>query len=527
MPALSLKTPGVYIEERNGFPNSVVSVATAVPAFIGYTPQASYEGKSYTNIPMRVSSMDEFAAIFLLPSPLPPAPAPKQYSPEYYLAEQKSQPTAGSYLELGGTFYSILPDPYTIYYMYNSIRLFFQNGGGDVYIVSVGSYGDASKKPLAGPSDPIINPNVKLSDLTGGLELLKNETEPTMYICPEATLLSAEENGTLMAAMLSQASVMQTAICLLDIIGGRDPDPILFMDDIEAFRNSTGANGLDSGAAYYPWVGTTIMQAGEIDFTNLFGGDVKALGALINPPAEPNEVAGQILDMIESPPDPPLSNSQYSAALSIASPMYANILKYVTADCNVLPPSGGMAGVYNVNDEQEGVWHAPANTTMGSVASLPIRLSDGQQEKLNVDAVSGKSVNAIRYFNGQGILIWGARTLDGNSNDWRYISVRRTVTMLEQSVKLAARAYVFESNTANTWGAVKSMIGSYLTNVWKAGGLMGSSPEEAFNVDVGLGSTMTEQDVLEGLMKVTVKVAIVRPAEFIVITFEQQMPKSG
>jgi phage tail sheath protein FI len=186
-----------------------------------------------------------------------------------------------------------------------------------------------------------------------------------------------------------------------------------------------------------------------------------------------------------------------------------------------------MAGVYTVNDNMRGVWNAPANTGIVGAAKLPIRLSDTQQANLNIDAVSGKSINAIRFFNGQGILIWGARTLDGNSQDWRYLSVRRTMIFLEQSVKLAARAYVFEPNDANTWGAVKSMIGSFLMDVWKEGGLQGAAAADAFQVDVGLGTTMTADDLLNGFMRVSVKVAVVRPAEFIVITFEQQQAKSG
>ncbi|MCF5636092.1 phage tail sheath family protein, partial [Pseudomonas syringae] len=188
---------------------------------------------------------------------------------------------------------------------------------------------------------------------------------------------------------------------------------------------------------------------------------------------------------------------------------------------------GAIAGVYTVNDNSNGVWGAPANVGIVGAVSLPIRLSDKQQEPLNIDALSGKSVNAIRFFNGQGILIWGARTLDGNSQDWRYISVRRTMTFLEQSIKLSAREYVFEPNTANTWSAVKSMISSFLMGVWSEGGLQGAKPEDAFQVSVGLGTTMTADDLLNGYMRVTVLVATVKPAEFVVITFQQEQAKSG
>ena len=97
--------------------------------------------------------------------------------------------------------------------------------------------------------------------------------------------------------------------------------------------------------------------------------------------------------------------------------------------------------------------------------------------------------------------------------------------MLEQSLKLAARAYVFEPNTSNTWAAVRSMITSFLTTIWKQGGLQGATPSDAFHVQCGLGSTMTAEDILNGDMNIMVAVAVTRPAEFIIINFTQQMAK--
>jgi hypothetical protein len=522
----TIKSPGVYINEINGFGNSVVPVATAVPAFIGYTPQAMYEGKSYTNVPTKITSFTDFQAIFMLPNPAAPADPAKQYRPQYYLVAEKNQPEKGDYVLIDGTFYSIVPDANTIYYLYNSIRLFYENGGGEAYIVSTGSYGPASGKPMT-PGDQIVNPNVQLNDLTSGLALLKNEQEPTMYICPEATLLSVANNGTLMASMLLQAEEMQTAVSIFDIIGGRDPDPIMWMDDITAFRDNTGANGLNYGAAYYPFVGTTIMQTSDLDYTNLFGGDLKQLQPLLSPADNPNATVETIIGNIESPPGTPLTVNQYNNSLIAASKTYKNIINHVLGDANMLPPSGGMAGVITVTDNEVGPWQAPANTSMVGAASLPIKLSETQQGGLNVDAVSGKSINAIRFFKGLGILIWGARTLDGNSQDWRYLSVRRTMNFLEQSSKLAAQAYVFAPNDKNTWEAVKTMIGSFLTSIWKEGGLQGATAASAFSVQCGLGSTMTSDDILNGFIIVTIKVAVVRPAEFIVLTFQQKQATSS
>src|SRR5690606_17482547 len=94
----------------------------------------------------------------------------------------------------------------------------------------------------------------------------------TMYICPEATLLSSAENGTLMQNMLLQNNEMQTAISIFDVIGGNRENPSGNNVDIETFRNNTGTTGLNYGAAYYPFLGTTIMGNRDLNYTNLLAG---------------------------------------------------------------------------------------------------------------------------------------------------------------------------------------------------------------------------------------------------------------
>ncbi|WP_412468133.1 phage tail sheath family protein [Pedobacter sp. KLB.chiD] len=525
MTSSNINSPGVYINELNAFPNSVVPVASAVPAFIGYTPQAVYEGKSYARVAQKITSFSDFKAFYCYPDPPAPASKAKQYNPGYYLLQQQSKPADPDCMVINGNYYSVLPDPNTIYYLYNSVKMFYENGGGDAYIVSVGTYGEPSDSPIA-LGTPLINPNVKLKDLTDGLALLVNEQEPTMYICPEATLLSVADNGALMQAMLLQCTETQTAISIFDVIGGRNPDPMLYTEAIQTFRGNTGQVGLNYGVAYYPFIGTVTMQTSDIDYTNLFGGDTKQLAALLNPADHPNPAAAQILANMENPSDTTLTVAQYHNALINASETYRNIINQVLAVANILPPSGAIAGIINNTDNQIGPWKAPANTSIVGASSLPINLTENQQVNLNVD-VSGKSINAIRYFKGIGILVWGARTLDSNSLDWRYIQTRRTITFLEQSCKLACRSYVFQPNDKNTWEAVKSMLSSFLTNIWKEGGLVGPTPADAFSVDCGLGTTMTGDDVLNGFMTVVISVAPIRPAQFIEFTFHQQMQVKG
>lgn len=514
------QTPGVYINEVNAFPNTVTPVQTSIPAFIGYTPQALYNGKSYTNVPVPITSLADFEAFFCLPAPA------KNYSPQYYLQAQTAQPASGSSIFLNGTWYSVQPDASTIYYLWNSVRLFYMNGGGTAYIVSVGGYGPAAGKPLQ-PGDALVNPNVQLNDLTKGLHALIRNTEITMISCPDANLLSAADNGTFIQQLLSQCNTTQTSMALIDVQAGRTPDAKTLDADITAFREKTGTQGLDFGAAYYPFLGTTVMQQTDIDYTNYFGGDFAQLAAILNPASAPDPVVAKIISNIENPPTPPATVSQNNNALLLHCTNYGQITSCVLNELNLLPPCAGMAGVITTTDNQIGPWQAPANCSIIGVASMPINLTDTQQALLNVDAVSGKSINAIRSFPARGILVWGARTLDGNSLDWRYINVRRTTTFIEQSCKLAARSYVYEPNNQNTWRAVISMISNFLTMVWQQGGLQGASAADAFSVQCGLGTTMTADDLLNGFMNVTILVAVVRPAEFITITFQQQQATSG
>jgi len=531
-----MKTPGVYIVEKNAFPNSVVEVATAVPAFIGYTEKADNRGKSLRNKPWRVTSMAEFHQYFgFAPDPqfkIDPKPANSpaeadfsQGSTDYLLTQ-----TAGNYL------------------LYRSMRLFYQNGGGPCYIVSVGGYTD----------------DIEADKLQKGVGLLIKEQEPTMVVIPETVLLSeANSISTQQSALAHCGGKMKSRVAILDIWGGDKDRQDPAGDCIDNFRSALGINYLDFAAAYYPWVNTTIVQDNDLNYENIANKDV--LQNLLRSEAgmpdiidknTPPKVAQQFqaineiteLDAGAKAEKPKAEKSKddkgkaekadqgsnedleaqkflLGKSLAAMSPLYGSILGAIKNRLNLLPPAAAMAGIYTMVDNSRGVWKAPANVSLSAVVSPSVNISHDEQEDLNV-TTQGKSINAIRSFIGEGTLVWGARTLDGNSLDWRYINVRRTMIMLEESIRLATKAYVFEPNDANTWVTIRSMIRNFLTGIWKRGGLAGAVPDDAFSVHVGLGETMTSEDILEGILRVTVLVAVSRPAEFIEITFQQQMQKS-
>ena len=495
----AMKTPGVYIVEKSAFPNSAVEVATAVPAFIGYTQMAVNGNVSLLNKPFRIASMAEYHSFF------GGAPVPLFQLPE---AADGEYPTL-----VYGTKKLVVKQtsvPFTLYYQ---MLMFYGNGGGPCYIVSVGDY-QAEE--------------ISADALKAGINTLLKEQEPTMVLCPEAVGIKDKELCySVQTSMLSHCGYnMRNRIAILDVFDGykdrRDPSG----DAVNEFREKIGSSFLDFGAAYYPWLNTSIVQDKDLSFTNFDAEDLKSLleDELKEQPVAKQPLIQEQLDKLGTVMDAVEQDTLHKVLLQI-SPIYNAALKEAKRLLNQLSPSASMAGLYTMVDNTRGVWKAPANVSVNSVISPSVNITHDDQEDLNVP-LSGKAINAIRVFVGEGIKVWGARTLDGNSLDWRYINVRRTMIMLEESVKNASRAYVFEPNVAATWVNIRSMIQNFLNGIWKRGGLAGAVPDDAYSVHVGLGDTMTPEDVLEGILRVTVLVAIVRPAEFIEITFQQQMQKS-
>ncbi|MFA0182987.1 phage tail sheath family protein (plasmid) [Vibrio cyclitrophicus] len=183
-----------------------------------------------------------------------------------------------------------------------------------------------------------------------------------------------------------------------------------------------------------------------------------------------------------------------------------------------LPPSAAIAGAYCANDGARGVWKAPANMTLRG-GLLPIfKISDEIQGQYNSD----KALNMIREFDVGSAVIWGARTTQ-DDDSWRYVPVRRLFNSAEKDIQNAMQSAMFEPNSQPTWEEVRSSINSYLYGLWKQGALSGATPEQAFFVSIGKDITMTEGDINQGKMIVKVGMAAVRPAEFIILQFTQDV----
>ncbi|MFC0351333.1 phage tail sheath family protein [Undibacterium danionis] len=511
------KTPGVYIVEKNAFPNSVVEVATAVPAFVGYTKFADNKGSSLKNKPWRITSLSEFESYF-----------GKEPKDQFKIVENTDKNLAGDFKSGGKSYILKRPNEKKDterFYLYRSMQLFFQNGGGPCYIVSVGNYTKTEE------DGSIKDETILRKALEDGIDLLLKEQEPTMVVIPDAQALDFDNCIGVQQYSLKHCYNQKNRFAILDVYDGykerKDPKG----DCVTNFRGDLGINYLNYSAAYYPWLNTSIVQTTDLEFSSFV--DVTEVKNLLLAEAGGADAPKELADILNQVGDAKrdqtlktyLSDDELHKILYSVSPTYKNILLAIKNKLNILPPAAAMAGVYTMVDNSRGVWKAPANVSLASVVSPTVNISHDEQEDLNV-STAGKSINAIRSFIGEGTLVWGARTLDGNSLDWRYINVRRTMIMIEESLRLATKAYVFEPNVSGTWINIKSMASNFLTSIWKRGGLAGASPEDAFSVHVGLGETMTPEDILEGYLRVTILVALSRPAEFIEITFQQQMQKS-
>lgn len=468
-------TPGVYVEEIPKFPPSVAPVATAIPAFIGYT-----EKDDLKLIATRIESLVEFEQLFGGP----------QLETEITVSINETA-AAGGKPATSVVTANLDPTKRSKHVLYYALQLFYANGGNTAFVVSAGAY----KAIPAGPT---------LADLQPGLDPVRTADEPTLIVIPEAVSLGIGDFKTLVDAALQQCKALGDRFVIVDAHGKDKPlgdSATKLKDAIANFRNEgVGTNNLNYGAAYAPYLETVLdyqYDETKIVVTHKVDG------------------AGGTLD-----------NKKLSDVKTLNSQMYERAKAAITDYPLILPPSGAMAGIYSQVDATRGVWKAPANISVNAVTKPTIDFSNTEQDDMNVDATAGKSVNAIRAFVGKGTLVWGARTLAGNDNEWRYVNVRRFFIFAEESIKKATEQFTFEPNDANTWVKVQAMIENFLTVQWRAGALQGIKPEHAFYVAVGLGKTMTALDILEGRMIVEIGLAVVRPAEFIILRFSHKMAES-
>lgn len=491
---LDTRMPGVYTQEVPTLPPSVALVPTAVPVFIGYTEKAQKDGDDVSNKPVRIKSMRDYQDWF----------GGANNEKITVVADDRS--SLGKPITV--TIDKALSTGLT-YRMYYALQLYFTNGGGPCYIISTGKYAT----PAAIAKQPLLD----------GITAAKKAKEITILVLPDAVKLADADYGQVITAALQHCQKNLNRVTIIDVKAVKDDGtPVDENQEVtDNFRSKmpSDINVKKYGAAYYPYLNTTLSYA-------FIEADVKVT---LNTYATKPAVAPNPAPNPAPKPDPTDSTAEFTSKdttladlFSSNNLVYSKIKEAIGQFPVVMPPSAAVAGVYVANDFSQGVWKAPANVSLAGVVSTTIEIDDDFHADLNVDAGSGKSVNAIRPYTGKGILIFGARTLAGNDLEWRYISVRRTFCFIEDAVGQAMQDFVFAPNTRDTWIKVKAMIGNFLNEIWKAGGLFGNTPDEAYQVNVGEPETMSDLDILEGRMIVEIKLRVARPAEFIILRYEHK-----
>lgn len=464
-----LATPGVYVDEISTFPPSVAEVDSAIPAFIGYTSKATASLTDDLILkPTRISSLSEFVTYF--------GGAPQE-TDDTFVSIKVTETQTNAITTAYAVEVKVDATKTSSNTLYHALRLFYDNGGGSCYIVSAAKF----KAPDA-------------DELVAAVKAVADYDEPTMLLCPEAVALDDAGFQKVVQAIISQCVELKDRFGVLDV-----------KTDVAKFRNATLGFEKDRyAAAYHPYLETAY------NYPFAFG------DLTIDEHKVSNNGGAEA--------DGPNKGAKLSTLLG--SVLYNLVKVEFNKNRIVLPPSAAIAGVYTQVDSSRGVWKAPANVNLASVIKPVTNISDKQQENLNIDANTGKSINVIRAFPGRGVVVWGARTLEGNDNEWRYINVRRFFMVVEESIKKSIGWAVFEPNTANTWTKVKAMIENYLFQKWRDGALAGAKPEQAYFVRIGLGITMTPQDILEGKMNVEIGLAVARPAEFIILKFSHLLQQA-
>jgi hypothetical protein len=180
----------------------------------------------------------------------------------------------------------------------------------------------------------------------------------------------------------------------------------------------------------------------------------------------------------------------------------------------LLSPEGAMAGVYARSDIERGVHKAPANETVRGVLRFSRNVVKGEQDVLNPEGI-----NCLRFFEGRGYRVWGARTISSDP-EWIYVNVRRLFIYLEHSIDRSTQWAVFEPNNEELWLKIRLTIEGFLYDEWRKGALLGARPEDAFFVRCDR-TTMSQSDLDNGRLICLIGVAPTKPAEFVIFRIGQ------
>ena len=500
--------PGVFVEEVDSGSRPIEGVGTAVAAFVGLAESGPF------NTPTLVSNWTQFTSTF------------------------------GGFVEGA--------------YLAQSAYAYFQNGGGNCYVVRIGqdtTAANGSRRPRAiasGPTGLLGGYRVVALDPAAPEGSITVDVHGVEGDAPEGTFKVVVRQGdhvleefdrlntgrgkqNLMTAINAASKVIRieeaaTGAALVAPSPGSTttltappptsavPSPRLSGEDyVGDVSERSGFAGLESVDEVTMLCVPDLMsayQSGSIDLETVQSVQLAMIAhcelmgnrvAILDPP--PGLNAQQVKEWR-------VDKANYDSKYAALYWPWVKATDPASGSNIFMPPSGFLAGIWGRNDDQRGVHKAPANEVIRGAISLEVQITKKEQELLNP-----VGINCIRAFPGQGIRVWGARTLSSDPA-WRYLNVRRLFNYLEESILNGTNWVVFEPNDDALWAKIRRTIASFLVMEWRKGALFGRTPDEAFFVKCDRETNPAEGIDL-GQVVCKIGVAPVKPAEFVIFQLSQ------
>lgn len=493
----SYLSPGVYTEEVSSGSKPIEGVGTAIAAFVGFAERGP------VHEPVLVTNWTQFTQ----------------------------------------TFGGFVPGTYLAHAVYG----YFLNGGGSAYIVRIGTGtppgqdGDSSpaaQLAVAGPGQPLalraagdgksvnveVLPSTAATDGTFKLVVRSGEAEEVFDNVSvghgQSNVVNALRRSKLVVVAETKAGTlaMPEVGTKLTLAAKEDKDVVVraqeYIGDPDDRTGFAAFEAMDDITMLCVPDLMSARAAGMIDDAGVLAVHQAMIAHC--------ELMADRVAILDPPPDLTpqrlkkwrVETAGYDSKFAALYWPWITIVDPLTGRQATVPPSGHLAGIWARNDDTRGVHKAPANESIRGVISLASNLTRAEHDQLNP-----VGINCVRAFPGQGIRVWGARTLSSDP-EWRYLNVRRLFNYLEKSILNGTSWVVFEPNDRYLWSSVERTISMFLRRVWRTGALFGSSPEQAFFVKCDEENN-PEENRDAGMLTVDIGVAPVKPAEFVVFRLSQ------
>jgi len=508
--ASSYLSPGVYMEEVSSGSKPIEAVGTAVAAFVGFAE------KGPLHEPVLVTNWTQYKANF------------------------------GDFVDG--------------FYLAHAVYGYFQNGGGVAYVVRIGGSSDGNGSSNGHVQLPTAELPAAASDGKLALTVAARDssaTDITVEVAPASeqgedtfkllvkrggNVVETFDNVTSRRGPNNVATVVkqQSKLISIDETKGKalalpqtgeialaaPPSAPAKVSTNEYVGNSadrTGFGGLEAIDEVTMLAAPDLMAAYQRGL--LSGEDVKAVQLAMIAHCE---LMADRVAILDTPPslkaqevkDWRMDFAGYDSKYAALYWPWIKVADPVAGKQVYVPPSGHMAGIWARNDSSRGVHKAPANEVIRGAVNIELNITKGEHDLLNPIAV-----NCIRAFRGQGIRVWGARTLSSDP-EWRYLNVRRLFNYVEKSILQGTNWVVFEPNDPKLWDSVKRTVTMFLRRVWRDGALFGKTPAEAFFVKCDEENNPPENRDA-GILTVEIGIAPVKPAEFVVFRISQFADGAG